>query len=61
MDSANVSVQIISDEQVLHPSNAEGTLLGRVVTAKVTVNGIESVGRQEFWYDWSSGRLAFIR
>jgi hypothetical protein len=56
----NITTEMISDVQVQHKSEEQGPRIGRVVTAKVTIDGVSSIQIMRYWYQWETGQLLYI-
>jgi hypothetical protein len=60
-DGTKVAVEILETTYIRHTSETQGTVLGKIVKAKTTINGKAHYSTIEYWYDWESGKLMSIR
>jgi len=60
-ETMDATVKVISDVQIRHRSETQGTVLTRVTECEVTIGDRTVVQRVEYWHDWESGRLMFCR
>jgi hypothetical protein len=57
-----MTTEILSDVPVLHPSEFEGRAIGRIITARIHLEGQSLITVARYWYDYTTTgtTLAYI-
>ena len=57
----NLKTRVVSTTEIMHRAGEQGPRIGKVQEVEVESNGVKTTTRVEFWYQWETGKLLYIR